>query len=674
MEEGSTQDSEELPHPVSSDDAHQDENDAEAELEEVNICESPLERDWEAEISALKEELEEKVVLVKGYDSEISDLRKKFQMAKRDKESMVVKYAMGEKDVIKIRKAKEDADKKIKTLSKEKEDLSNKIKSVSSERTRLQQLCDSRQQDLVVSKKDAECWMEEFKCQEAKASLSASRLKAEVDAHRETREQLDITVKHLAETRGEIDGTRKEYQEFIQRLRNEEKQKKAAEQTKQVKLLIDEAAASELVKLKEKYKTALSENEILNSKIVSMECNQIEMNATMDQLKETVNSQKSQIDDLISQVAENEDLKTRFNLELDKSSSKTKEFEELIDEMKGVKEDMISCRKKESELLSFTEKLTETNVNLQSEFDLLKASSSVLEAENSKLVKSISSLEKEFSIIQTALNEEKRTHREDSEVLAKKLAEKSKVVDTSSQKIIDLENEISVLKRKNAAKLKELTRELLSCSKKRSDALNGSSPVISSSRTSSSSSLNKLTYDETNNYSSKNLCVPENGLEAQRKHSNSSQHNVPVNGPDFSLAQVPDSQVLIEKIVKLQRNLARKVEKQEFMEEHIETLQKEVKKKNKVIQSYVLKQEPGALASSVMDDNKREMLGHGGIMASLYSSTPSDANMTLDLSLEINQKLQAVLEDTLLKNITLKENINTLGNEIASISSIQGKI
>ena len=41
-------------------------------------------------------------------------------------------------------------------------------------------------------------------------------------------------------------------------------------------------------------------------------------------------------------------------------------------------------------------------------------------------------------------------------------------------------------------------------------------------------------------------------------------------------------------------------------------------------------------------------------MASIYSTKSSDSNMTLELSLEINQKLQAVLEDTLLKNITLK--------------------
>lgn len=43
-----------------------------------------------------------------------------------------------------------------------------------------------------------------------------------------------------------------------------------------------------------------------------------------------------------------------------------------------------------------------------------------------------------------------------------------------------------------------------------------------------------------------------------------------------------------------------------------------------------------------------------GIMSSLYYSTPNDSNMTLELSLEINKKLQAVLEDTILKNITLK--------------------
>jgi acyl carrier protein len=51
---------------------------------------------------------------------------------------------------------------------------------------------------------------------------------------------------------------------------------------------------------------------------------------------------------------------------------------------------------------------------------------------------------------------------------------------------------------------------------------------------------------------------------------------------------------------------------------------------------------------------QEELSKHGGIMASVYGSRALDSNMTLELSLEINRKLQAVLEDTLLKNITLK--------------------
>jgi len=66
--------------------------------------------------------------------------------------------------------------------------------------------------------------------------------------------------------------------------------------------------------------------------------------------------------------------------------------------------------------------------------------------------------------------------------------------------------------------------------------------------------------------------------------------------------------------------------------------------------------------------DERRTSEHSGIMSSLYSSKANDTGMTMELSLEINQKLQAVLEDTLLKNITLKENINTLGREIAILS------
>lgn len=46
-------------------------------------------------------------------------------------------------------------------------------------------------------------------------------------------------------------------------------------------------------------------------------------------------------------------------------------------------------------------------------------------------------------------------------------------------------------------------------------------------------------------------------------------------------------------------------------------------------------------------------------MASVFRSRAHSGDMSLELSLEINQKLQAVLEDTILKNITLK--VNNIG-------------
>ena len=51
---------------------------------------------------------------------------------------MVIKYAMGEKDILIARKGKEVAEKKLADSLKDKEGLQYKIKTLSNERTRLQ--------------------------------------------------------------------------------------------------------------------------------------------------------------------------------------------------------------------------------------------------------------------------------------------------------------------------------------------------------------------------------------------------------------------------------------------------------------------------------------------------------------------------------------------------------
>lgn len=69
-----------------------------------------------------------------------------------------------------------------------------------------------------------------------------------------------------------------------------------------------------------------------------------------------------------------------------------------------------------------------------------------------------------------------------------------------------------------------------------------------------------------------------------------------------------------------------------------------------------MREEAGALAPPEADVHKAQLSRKSSIMASVFSGSSQKANseLTLELSLEINRKMQAVLEDTLLKNITLK--------------------
>ena len=56
------------------------------------------------------------------------------------------------------------------------------------------------------------------------------------------------------------------------------------------------------------------------------------------------------------------------------------------------------------------------------------------------------------------------------------------------------------------------------------------------------------------------------------------------------------------------------MEKIEFLEEHIAQLLAEVKKKSRVLQHYIVREQSGALSSDIMDQNKVSIIFHCGIM------------------------------------------------------------
>jgi len=636
----------------------------------------------------------------------MNDLKKAFDLANKDKESMVIKYAMGEKDIMIAKRGKDDLEKKLRESLKDKEGLQYKIKTLGTERTRLQGICDSRAQETIAARKEGEKWKEEVKVIEAKMNLTSSRLKAEVDAHRETKENLDTTFKQLVEVQGSIDDIRAECNEIMNKNKVEEenlkKKEKIQEKEHSVKLMIDSVAAAELDALKKKHKSTIEENNELSIKVQNNEKELLNNASDISELKETVAKQKTEIVDLYAKCAELESVKLQLAGETEKVNARDLEITRLRAENIEVVADMANCRRKEGELLEYTQKLTDKNVSLQSEFSSVEARAATLEDEHSRIVTNLAKAESKLATVVGELEEETSKRREETEMLARKLAEKVRAVEVANQQVIDSNNDLEVVKRQNTVRVKELTKELSILKRKLDSVERGggreSSPGLStSSRCSSSSSLHKdvdrseLSPGIGSGHSPSSLTVTNtNGL--GRRTSQTSLHEAVQTenrqrevsggsmGSNTSL-QLPDTQqLLVEKIVKLQRACARRQEKLDILEEHIQQLMAEIKKKNKIIQNYFMGLETGALVSEESDIHKRTMAvimkseatvgaGHG-IMASLYNSKVTDSGMTLELSLEINKKLQAVLEDTLLKNITLKENMNTLGQEISKMAMV----
>lgn len=75
----------------------------------------------------------------------------------------------------------------------------------------------------------------------------------------------------------------------------------------------------------------------------------------------------------------------------------------------------------------------------------------------------------------------------------------------------------------------------------------------------------------------------------------------------------------------------------------------------RIIQNFIMREQSGALAPPSSDEHKLRHARRAGIMASMFSGHRHHTHdMNLELSLEMNRKMQSVLEDTLLKNITLK--------------------
>lgn len=154
--------------------------------------------------------------------------------------------------------------------------------------------------------------------------------------------------------------------------------------------------------------------------------------------------------------------------------------------------DMQACRQKEADMLDFTQKLTDKNVRLQSEFIAIQRKADYLESEHGPLRDYISELTNKVKTLERDLMEEQKKREEECEILAKHVAEQTQFAQNIAQKLEDSQGENAVLKRKHQISIKEMTRELQQCRRKLEivEATSPSNSLDITSRTGSNTSLN----------------------------------------------------------------------------------------------------------------------------------------------------------------------------------------
>lgn len=674
----------ELLHKLQSLEQRYESRDREFEAEKA-VLEAKI-QDLEQQVIATREEKDQTVAEVtKNLNQRLDQVTKQLNSTRKELESMVMKYAMSEKQILDANKRKEQAEKHLKDVLRDKDSLSGRVKALTSDKSSLTSALDKKITELAVHQKEMDRLHNEVKDRETKLKQSQQRLQTIVDAHDEAKEQLVNLNNVLDILKREL-----ELSKHNELQTTEESDHSCVHQTDscQTDVTVDHEAVNELLKnelesakeQKHGVEEKLSQLRKLVDELRGKEGEQNQMKAELEKVTA----------DLLLLRQENHDLV----LKADEVSFCNRELQQEVD----------LHRQKEAEMLDLSERLREKAESFQNQRDNLELECQtwrervqVLDdklQEDMKIQKDM--LDKhliEVSGWQNRVNK-----------LEEELNHSQSLVQQLRLQIDEIENDKRIISKKQTNVVKELNKEIVQLRKKLQVIESQPQPAAAASylsvapigdglsatsRTSSSSSLD-LVGQGANSRDTLQTQEPVSSDSQSRSDENTDTSPSEPCHMD-AIASLPDLDKgkLVERILKLQKTLAKRSEKMDFLEDHNHQLVEELKKKTRLIQYYLLREESGALTTAEMDRNKvmnkvsslllsiticrsqdlitdrfsppplprhrqRELIRKGATtMSSLYKNT-SESEMTLDLSLEINRKLQAVLEDTILKNITLK--------------------
>ena len=626
----------------------------------------------------------------------LEQLVKSRDAAKKDLESMVIKFAMSEKSVIDAKKAQTTAESKLRDIMRDRDSLLARIKSLTSDKNSLISALDRKLLDHANSVKEVDKLTHELRDTEAKLKQASSKLSTALEAQQDYKEQLKSLNQVLHILKEELETCKINTAALDKQMRDQSSDQDdncprsgSATPTRSSAIVESASIGNGIPEI------IVTSSEPVRRPSSCEQCPRLDSDVAdlRDKLTCATNSLEEERSRTSRLQGELEEVKKCTEKSFQEKSSKIDGLQETIKCLEGeLSELRCECemlRSRENELTDLCENLRDKLTKSQLEHEHCQEKiRSHLETIERKTVE----LEDEKKRV-NQLEENLKEMTSSSQLVKKnyecKIQSMTNQVQSLNSKIEELENDKRIISKKHSNSLKELQKELSIARRKLMDmdAANPTSnhhsdqqqqqqqqhtaPVSSPNCTSGATNA---TISRSSSSTSMDAVSQANSQSSKDQRSNGfcridGESTIEV--PNNVLNEL-DKHKLVERILKLQKILAKRSEKMDFLEDNNHQLVEELKRKTRLIQHYLLREESGALTTNAMDVNKvskmrsirmaidvsssfqRELLKRGStVMSSLFKDS-MESEMTLELSLEINRKLQAVLEDTILKNITLK--------------------
>lgn len=462
-------------------------------------------------------------------ESEKSSLRRDYETSKKEKEQAVVRYATLEKSIIDANGAKDLSTRKLKDAQRELEVLSNRVKSISGDR-------DKSYKEVRECIRENETLKYDLQTCETKFKWNQVKLKQELNLKAELEKRLNEMTQQFNQMQdqrqNQMDSERKVEREqgaqlIMLKHLTDEKERNLSALHKSIGDL-----RTEYTELREKYELLVGELETQTRK-------NTQLAATLEANEKASVEQLQSVEELQSQLRE-EQSKCQIHDEeaarLTATINKLKYIEESFQEQSA---EMVMLRSKEDEQLRLLKDLTEKCVAVENKLILANSKASALQLDNERLNKDSKFQQKLMHQLEDELDKAKAKHNDEIKLFNRLLGDEKSRCETLQNQLENVTGDLEATKNKHTQTVKELNRELIALRAHQQTA----------------AAITDQSVDECDS------------------------GNQPTNGVRYDTNKEPTKKALIDRIVKLQRQLAKQTEKIEFLENHCIALFNELKAK-----------------------------------------------------------------------------------------------